>query len=143
MGNCPPGSVKQINRHEAEQMAGKSRASDFLNQLNLLYQVGVIGNLSDEQLLQQFITAPDEASQASFTVLVVRHGPMVFHVCRQILGDSDDAQGAFQTTFLRLLIDGQGAVLGLGQAAAEAIDGIGFECHHFPRRRRAYRNNVV
>jgi hypothetical protein len=32
-----------------------------------------------------------------------------------------------------ILIDGQGAVLGPGQEAADAIDAIGFECHHFPR----------
>ena len=30
-----------------------------------------------------------------------------------------------------MILDGQGAVLGLGQEAAEAVDGIGSACHRY------------
>jgi RNA polymerase sigma factor (sigma-70 family) len=54
---------------------------------------------SDEQLLHAFLNRRDDGA---FTVLVRRHGPMVFHVCRRILGHQQDAEDAFQATFLVL-----------------------------------------
>jgi RNA polymerase sigma-70 factor (ECF subfamily) len=52
---------------------------------------------SDGTLLDQFIHARDEAA---FSVLVERYGPLVLGVCRRILGHADDADDAFQATFL-------------------------------------------
>src|SRR4051812_14662859 len=83
-------------------MAGGSPGTDLLNQLDTLSRVGVVGNLSDGQLLQRLVTAGDAAAQGVFAVLVERHGPMVLGVCRQVLGDPHDAQDAFQATFLVL-----------------------------------------
>src|SRR4051812_28572869 len=83
-------------------MAGGSPGTDLLNQLDTLSRVGVVGNLSDGQLLQRLVTGDDAAAQGIFTVLVERHGPMVLSVCRQVLGDPHDAQDAFQATFLVL-----------------------------------------
>lgn len=54
---------------------------------------------SDCELLQRFIAAADEAA---FTRLVHRHGPMVFGVCRRLLRQTQDAEDAFQATFLIL-----------------------------------------
>ena len=45
----------------------------------------------------------DASAEAAFEVLVLRHGPMVLRVCRNLLRDPNDAQDAFQATFLVLV----------------------------------------
>jgi len=54
---------------------------------------------SDRQLLENFAARRDEAS---FAALVARHGPMVLRVCRRVLSHDQDAEDAFQATFLVL-----------------------------------------
>src|SRR5262249_5190771 len=53
--------------------------------------------LSDGQLLQNYLSRREEAALA---ILVRRHGPMIWGVCRRILHHSHDAEDAFQATFL-------------------------------------------
>ncbi len=55
--------------------------------------------MTDKQLIESFLTRRDEAS---FESLVLRHGPMVLGLCRQVLRDSHEAEDAFQATFLLL-----------------------------------------
>ncbi len=62
----------------------------------------MVGQLSDEQLLEQFIALSDDTAGDAFAALVRRHGPMVYGVCRRLLGDAHDAEDAFQATFLVL-----------------------------------------
>jgi RNA polymerase sigma factor (sigma-70 family) len=73
-----------------------------LRQLEDLFQTGIAGNVSDGELLDRFLRSGDPVGEAAFTALVERHGPMVFRVCRQALGDHHAAQDAAQATFLVL-----------------------------------------
>jgi RNA polymerase sigma factor (sigma-70 family) len=54
---------------------------------------------TDAELLGRFVA---ERDGAAFAALVARHGPMVFGVCRRILGDWHLAEEAFQATFVVL-----------------------------------------
>ncbi|HEV3164969.1 MAG TPA: RNA polymerase sigma factor, partial [Isosphaeraceae bacterium] len=59
--------------------------------------------MTDAQLVEQFATQRDEAAEEAFEVLIARHGPMVLGVCRHMLGNTHDAEDAFQATFLVLM----------------------------------------
>ncbi len=71
----------------------------LFREIRRLYEDGVIGCQSDAELLDRFRSQGD---RAAFEVLVGRHGRMVLAVCREVLGDPDDAEDAFQATFLLL-----------------------------------------
>jgi RNA polymerase sigma factor (sigma-70 family) len=56
-------------------------------------------SLTDRQLLERFVAGQD---QAAFEEVVRRHGPMVLAVCRRALHHVQDAEDAFQATFIVL-----------------------------------------
>lgn len=73
--------------------------------LATLFATGTSTGLSDAQLLERFADRDelDAAAEAAFEALVLRHGPMVFDICRNVLGNhSHDTEDAFQATFLIL-----------------------------------------
>jgi RNA polymerase sigma factor (sigma-70 family) len=55
---------------------------------------------SDIELLERFLADRDPSA---FRIIVSRHGPMVYRVCRRLLRSDADAEDAFQATFLVLL----------------------------------------
>jgi RNA polymerase sigma factor (sigma-70 family) len=76
---------------------------NLLRDIHTLFDSGTANGLSDRQLLERFSARRDAAAEAAFEVLVVRHGPMVLRICRNGLPDPNDADDAFQATFLILV----------------------------------------
>ena len=64
-----------------------------------LFGGGTAVGLSDGELLRRYAASPDGPA---FEALVARHGPMVAATCRAVLRNHQDAEDAFQATFLVL-----------------------------------------
>jgi RNA polymerase sigma factor (sigma-70 family) len=74
-----------------------------VRQIGTLFEGGSATGLSDRQLLERYAAVGrDAVGEAAFAALVGRHGPMVLGVCRQLLGDVQHAEDAFQAVFLVL-----------------------------------------
>lgn len=84
-------------------MIVRSRDGAVLRQLQTLYNLGTIRELTDGQLLERFATDADEVAELAFSALVERHEAMVWRVCLAILRDEHEAEDAFQATFLVLV----------------------------------------
>lgn len=70
-----------------------------LPHINTLLAPGVGASVTDADLLARWTTLRDDAA---FELLVRRHGPAVLATCRRLLTDANDADDAFQATFLVL-----------------------------------------
>ncbi len=79
MARRPAGTIVQQLRQRIDAEAGADRP--------------------DAELLARFAGQRDEAA---FAALVARHGPMVLRLCRHVLRCEQDAEDAFQATFLVL-----------------------------------------
>jgi RNA polymerase sigma factor (sigma-70 family) len=74
--------------------------SDVVQYLRRATRLRNGAGMTDGQLLESFLSCRDEAA---IEALVLRHGPMVWGVCRRVLGSHHDAEDAFQATFLVLV----------------------------------------
>src|SRR5687767_5788604 len=88
--------LSQTVRRFASELAGRDADAGPDRELLLRYARGKRGRDAEE----------------AFAALLHRHGPMVWGVCRRVLGNAADADDAFQATFLVLArrADGLGAV---------------------------------
>jgi RNA polymerase sigma factor (sigma-70 family) len=77
--------------------------NNVLRQIRRLVARPGAGAQSDEDLLERFIVHHEEEA---FGALVRRHGPMVLGVCLRLLRHRQDAEDAFQATFLTLVRKG-------------------------------------
>jgi RNA polymerase sigma factor (sigma-70 family) len=77
----------------------KGQLEPVLRHIWTLAGAPLTGALTDGQLLRSFAIDRDEAA---FAALVQRHGPLVLGVCRRVLRHEQDAEDAFQATFLVL-----------------------------------------
>jgi RNA polymerase sigma factor (sigma-70 family) len=55
---------------------------------------------ADGELLARFV---DHGDEAAFEILVHRHGPLVWSICRRFLTRTEEAEDAYQATFLVFL----------------------------------------
>lgn len=72
---------------------------DFLNRLTSSMAAELLGAESDHQLVERVLATRDEPA---LLAIVLRHGMMVHRVCRRVLRRPQDAEDAFQATFLVL-----------------------------------------
>jgi len=108
-----------------------------LRQIKRLFTDGVISGLPDAQLLDRFI---EQRDPGAFEALVARHGPMVLSVCRGILRDPNDAEDAFQATFL-VMVKKAGTIHGrhtLGGWLYQVANRVAIQANKAVARRRTY-----
>jgi RNA polymerase sigma factor (sigma-70 family) len=77
--------------------------SAILKSIQTLFKTGTTAGLSDGQLLERIGSGPAAMTEVAFEALLRKHGGMVWNVCRHVLRDVNDAEDAFQASFLVLL----------------------------------------
>jgi hypothetical protein len=88
----------------------------LVRDLRKLVEAQATRDLSDAQLLEQFASGRDEGA---FAALMSRHGGLVWRVCRQVLHQEQDAEDAFQASFLVLAL--KAASLRRGQRLGNSV----------------------
>jgi RNA polymerase sigma factor (sigma-70 family) len=97
----PDRAVDTINRPSfREGLMATATLGTVLRHLHHLGPTRAGEDVSDGQLLDRFRRGRDEAA---FALLLRRHGPAVLGVCRRVLRHEQDADDAFQATFLVLV----------------------------------------
>jgi RNA polymerase sigma factor (sigma-70 family) len=95
---------------------------------------------TDAELLASFAAGRDESA---FAAIMRRHGPMVLRLCRRTAGHAQDAEDAFQATFL--VLARMAGTVRKREALASWLYGVAYRLAHrtrtaATRRRRIERN---
>jgi RNA polymerase sigma factor (sigma-70 family) len=90
--------------------------------------------VTDAELLSRFVRGRDPAA---FELLFWRHGPMVWGVCRRVLGNAPDADDAFQATFI--VLARKAHTIGAGGALAAWLHRVAWRTALNARTARARR----
>src|SRR5207253_7167655 len=93
---CRSMNVENALLREAAFMVARE-LNRVVQHLRRVVRLPAASTLSDAQLLEHFVSRRDEVA---FEALLLRHGPMVLGLCRRVLRDPNDADDAFQATFL-------------------------------------------
>lgn len=99
--------------------------------------VPVSQEVSDAQLLEQFLELADHES---FAKLVDRHQRLVLGVCQRTLGNRQDAEDAFQATFI--LLATQGRKIRRRDAISSWLYGVAYRISVRIRRQRQARRQT-
>jgi RNA polymerase sigma factor (sigma-70 family) len=91
---------------------------------------------TDRQLLDDFAARHTETA---FTALVSRHGPMVLRVCRRVLNHEQDAEDAFQATFL--VLAGNAGSIRKRDTIGDWLHGVAYRTAMKAKRSAARRRN--
>src|SRR5262245_25989045 len=112
----------------------RAQLEPLVRELRKLVEAQATRDLSDAQLLDQFARGRDEAA---FAALMCRHGGLVWRVCRQVLHQEQDAEDAFQASFLVLAL--KAASLGRGQGLGNWLYGVAYRVAMNARRKATRR----
>jgi len=112
----------------------KGHLADVFGYVRGLFAEPRADDQADSTLLRRFLDRNDEAA---FGILVNRHGAVVMRVCRQVLGNQEDAEDAFQATFL--VLARKAATVRQGEALAAWLYRVAYHIAVQARSRSAKR----
>jgi len=85
--------------HAENNNVGRTQLEPVVRHIRRLAAYEAAPSQTSHQLLQDFLA---DRNETAFAALVRRHGPMVMSVCNHVLRQYQDAEDAFQGTFLVL-----------------------------------------
>src|SRR5262245_2611402 len=107
----------------------------LLSRLRQAAQTGA-DRVADAELIARFVRTRDAAA---FELLFWRHGPMIWGVCRRLLGDSPDAEDAYQAAFV--VLARKADAVGRGEALAGWLHRVAWRTALNARMARRRRSN--
>ena len=120
----------------------KAKLEPTIQYLRHIFADRTSGDRTDGDLLHEFLSAN---SHYAFAQLVKHHGPMVLGICRRALRHEQDAEDAFQATFL--VLARQAATIRKQESLASWLHGVALNMAKDARkaaaRRRIHENKAT